>query len=242
MEKNIFFNSFKSTFSGQLLKAKNHVAMKHYSAAINIYSMLIEQLHQEALTVDGKYKIEIPDALMLCHVLRQNSCFTWLIEDIASFNQNKVQYVEEFLNDCKIILIQNTLYHPGENKHSIYLKKFIVHILFAESCSINFLKRMQQKLCNLHDKFELVEDTINQSLTILGLALINAYENQPTTFQGLKIAVNMNSSLVLLIQAIRFQLPVLMCQTIDEVVYLLNPLYKFRSTAGTITHSNLKPG
>lgn len=76
MESNSFFNSFKVSFPEQLLKAKNLLAMKHYAAAINIYSMLIEQLHQEMLNVDEKYKIEIPGALTLCHVLRQNSGFT----------------------------------------------------------------------------------------------------------------------------------------------------------------------
>lgn len=152
-----------------------------------------------------------------------------------------MQYVETLLNDCKIILIQNTVYHPGDNKHSIYLKKRIVHLLFTERCSVNFLKLMQQRLCILYDKFGLVKDTINQSLTILGLAIINAYEGHALTFQGLKIAVNMNASLVILIQAIRFQLPVSM-YLLSEKVSLLNPLFNFRSTTSTVAYSNPKPG
>lgn len=223
MEKNTGFNLMKPYYYTQLEIVKDYINLKKFNDAIQLLSTLIEQLHEDMITFKKMNIIDIKKVLKTCYMWQEYYYFMWLMDDPDDFQQNRTLNVKNILQGYQKLLSNETLYHSSE--YEIYIRFYIVRLLFEEHINLNVLGYMRQYFCTSFDKFQQMKQLQYQALTLSGLALVASHEGDiVNAYQGLASAKTLYPTLNNFIQMMHCEISNIHKRTKEKVGSFVEPL------------------
>ena len=225
MESSVGFNIMKPYYYQQLEIVRYYLNTKKSSNAIELLSTLIEQLQEDIQIFNKMNTIDASKMLNICYAWREYYYFVWLIEDPDSFQQNKSSNSKGILLGYQEIMSNKTLSHLDEDEIKLIVRFNIVRLLFEEYLGQNILQYMRHYFCLGFDRFKQVKQLQYQALTLLGLALIAAYEgDSANAYQGLNFVKTLCPTLNKFIQMIYGEIAYILKRSGEKTNLIINPL------------------
>lgn len=220
---NYFFapSASKLCLQLKLIKMNKHLASENYQGAINLQTKLL-QIFKNLLndTIENSATFTSAWHKFLVYQ-RQQTAFNWLIKEGPALQRNK-KFFATLQNDLIFLIQEGALWKPIMLEAQT--KLYLLNLLLMPSFHRTDLDTFRQGFCLAFDSFHLVDDKPNIALTLLGLALINAYEGEKQQMLiGVKCVTEYDTKLKALTKIIFDQLPFYR-KLIDETVFkLVNP-------------------
>lgn len=216
---------------GHMHDIKKHLSIQDYQGCFIICTNFIQKLNSLSSQATQASSVLAPAWHKAVVFQRQQTAFAWLLRDYLTVSK-QVNTVKMLYQDLSLLTQVN--YFSALMQQELQCKLGLMKLLFSPSIEQETLNQLRDQFCSAFDAFYTQNENNNTALSLLGLALMNAYEgDKQAMLTGFKLATDNDANLKKLTHAFVQQLPFHLYPVTE--VLLPNPFNQWATNAAPHT-------